>query len=161
MANPTDALVQELLQERHIACLATENADESIHLTAVWYLFEEGRIYVATSSKSRKARNIRSRPKASLMIDARQSAAERGVAAAGGAELVSGKRSRELNLRIQSRYLSPAAMADPRVGGVLADLDDITIELVPTKWASWDMRELGKALFGGAPAPAGYFLPLD
>lgn len=34
-----DAKVQELLRGRHIATLATENADGSMHLTAVWYLF--------------------------------------------------------------------------------------------------------------------------
>ena len=38
---PTQTLVaklQGLLRGRHIATLATENADGSIHLTAVWYL---------------------------------------------------------------------------------------------------------------------------
>src|SRR6476661_8940729 len=61
-----DPALQELLRGRYIATVGTENSDGSIHLTAVWYLFESGSLYVATSSKSRKARNVAARPKASL-----------------------------------------------------------------------------------------------
>jgi hypothetical protein len=32
-----------------------ELPDGTIHLTAIWYLFEEGCLFIATSSKSRKA----------------------------------------------------------------------------------------------------------
>ena len=60
-----DPTLQEILRGRYIATLGTENADGTIHLTAVWYLFEDGYLFVATSSKSRKARNLAARPKAS------------------------------------------------------------------------------------------------
>jgi nitroimidazol reductase NimA-like FMN-containing flavoprotein (pyridoxamine 5'-phosphate oxidase superfamily) len=161
MASLNDPMVQALVRGRHIACLASENADGSVHLTATWFLFEDERLYMETASTSRQARNLGARPTASVMIDVRQAGAEYGVTAAGRAELVSGERSHELNQRIFRRYLSPAAMADPRFGVVLADPAAITIELIPTTWTAWDMRELAKALFGGAPAPSGYFLPLD
>jgi hypothetical protein len=54
--------LQELLRGRYIATLGTENPDGSIHLTAVWYLFESGCLFVGTSSKSRKCRNVAARP---------------------------------------------------------------------------------------------------
>lgn len=162
MASPNDALVQELLQGRLIACLATENADGSIHLTSVWYLYEEGSLFVETSSSTRKARNIAARPKASMMIDLRKPGVERGVAVSGTAKLLSGERSRELNRRIHRRYLSETALADPRVGGVLADLDNGTIWITPASWTSWDMRELDKKFFSGLlGSTPGYMLPLD
>jgi nitroimidazol reductase NimA-like FMN-containing flavoprotein (pyridoxamine 5'-phosphate oxidase superfamily) len=72
---------QEFLNGRFIASLGTQNEDASVHLTAVWYLFEGGCLYVATSSRSRKARNVLSRPKASLMVDTRTPASERGLVA--------------------------------------------------------------------------------
>ena len=78
MVDVSNPLVQELLRGRRVACLATENADGSIHLTAVWYLFEGDCLYVATSSRSAKARNLRARPKASLMVDIRDPAGARG-----------------------------------------------------------------------------------
>jgi len=162
---PTPALdpsFQGLLSGRYIATLGTENTDGSIHLTAVWYLFEDGSLFFATSSKSRKARNIAARPKASLMIDARRPGTERGVNAAGRAELISGSQSREMNRRIHSRYLSAAAISDPHVGPVFESFDDVTIRLTPVSWTVWDMAVLDAQAFGGRlGATPGYLLPLD
>jgi len=76
-----DPTLQELLRGRYIAALGTENADGAIHLTAVWYLFESHSLFVATSSKTQKVRNVAARPKASLMVDSRKPGAERGVTA--------------------------------------------------------------------------------
>lgn len=157
-----DPNLQELLRGRYIATLGTENADGTIHLTAVWYLFEAGSLFVATSSKSRKARNIAARPKASLMVDARKAGTERGVNAAGRAEVISGDQSQEINHRIHSRYMSAAAMSDPGIGPVFASFDDVTIRLTPVSWAAWDMAVLDVQVFGGRlGATPGYLLPLD
>src|SRR5712692_7905307 len=57
-----DPTLQEFLRGHHIATLGTHNADGSIHLIAVWYLFESGSLFIATSSKSQKARNVAARP---------------------------------------------------------------------------------------------------
>jgi PPOX class probable F420-dependent enzyme len=110
-----DPAFQELLRGRYVATLGTENPDGSIHLTAVWYLFEDGNLFVATSSKTRKSRNVAARPRASLMVDARKAGAERGLTASGNVTLISGDPARAINRRIHSRYLSAAAMSDPHI----------------------------------------------
>jgi nitroimidazol reductase NimA-like FMN-containing flavoprotein (pyridoxamine 5'-phosphate oxidase superfamily) len=154
-----DANLEEFLNGRHIA---TENADGSIHMTAVWYIFEAGKLYVATSSKTKKARNLAARRKASLMIDSRKPGKERGVTATGTAELISGRESQEINQRIHSRYLIEAALADPGIGPVFAGFDDVTVQLTPISWISWDMAAIDAQAFdrrlGGTP---GYMLPID
>jgi PPOX class probable F420-dependent enzyme len=157
-----DPAPQGILGGRYIATLATENADGTIHLTAVWYLFEDGYLSVATSSKSRKARNLAIRPKASLMVDVRKPGAERGVTAVGTVDLISGKESQEINRRIHSRYTSAAAMSDPHVGPVFAPFDDVTVRITPVTWTSWDMAVLdAQALGGRLGGMPGYLLPLD
>jgi PPOX class probable F420-dependent enzyme len=157
-----DPALRELLRGRYIATLATENADGTVHLTAVWYLFEDGCLYVATSSKSRKARNIAARPKASLMVDVRKPGTERGVNAAGKAEVISGEQSQAINRRIHSRYMSAAALGDPAVGPVFASFDDVTLRVTPVSWTSWDMAVLDAQAFGGRLGKTpGYLLPLD
>ena len=157
-----DPTFQELLQRRYIAALATENEDGTIHMTAVWYLFEDGHLFIATSSKTRKARNVAARAKASLMVDLRKPGNERGVNAAGKAELISGKPSEEINRRIHSRYMSAAAMADPHVAPVFASFDDVTIRIAPHSWTAWDMAVLDAQAFGGRlGGTPGYLLPLD
>jgi PPOX class probable F420-dependent enzyme len=159
MASISDSLVQELLHGRYIASLGTHNRDGSIHLTAVWFLFDGQLLYVATSLRTQKGRNVQARAQASLMVDARDPVASRGVTCAGTAEILTGEVSRELNSRIHRRYLSEAALADPRVGPVFAAWDDVTIRLKPSSVFAWDMREADRAVFGGAMATPGYLLP--
>jgi PPOX class probable F420-dependent enzyme len=162
---PTPTLASsfyDFLQGRYIAALATQNADGTAHLTAVWYLFDSGYLYVGTSSKSRKARNAAARPNASLMVDARKPGKERGVTVTGKVEVISGNQAQEINRRIESRYLSAAAMSDPLVGPILAAFDDVTIRLTPMSWTTWDMAELDAQAFGGRLGGIpGYMLPLD
>ena len=162
MRGPLDSGFHDLLQRRVIATLGTENSDGSIHLTAVWFLFEENSFYIATSSRTKKARNILATPKASLMVDMRKPGTERGLTAACKAELLTGDTSKPLNRRIHSRYLSAAAMADPGVEPVFASFDDVTIRLTVESWFTWDMAALDAQAFGGRlGGTPGYLLPLD
>lgn len=173
MPSLADPLVQQLLNGRHVASLATENSDASIHMVAVWFLFAGGpeaasvdndnaRIYVATASRTRKARNLESTHKISLMIDSRDAAASRGVTIYGAGQMLTGEASRHWNQQIHRKYLSAAALADPKVGPVFSAFDDVTIEITPRSMITWDMRELDRQFFGSSfeNNPA-YLLPLD
>jgi PPOX class probable F420-dependent enzyme len=162
MASLTDPLAQQLLNGRHVATIATKNPDESIHMVAVWYVFDGTHIYVATASRSRKAKNLQSTGNVSLMIDSRDPAASCGITITGSAKILAGGASRPWNERINRKYLSEAAIADPRVGPVFAAWDDVTIEITPKSVIAWDMREADKQVFGSAFAQnPGYLLPLE
>ena len=162
MASLKDALVRQLLEGRYVAALATENPDGSIHMVAVWFWFDGTHVHVATSSRSRKARNLQSRSKVSVMIDSRDPAASFGVHIVGTAKCLTGESSRTCNEQILRKYLSDAAIADPKVGPVFASWDDVTIQIMPTSVVTWDMRELDRQALGGSfeKNPA-YFLPLE
>lgn len=162
MASLSDALVQQLLGGRHIATMATHNPDGSVHMVAVWFWFDGKEIFVATSSRSRKARNLQANPKVSLMIDARDPAASCGVTITGSAEFVSGDSSHRYNLEIHKKYMSEAALADPRVGPVFAGWDDVTVRIAPVSVISWDMRVADQQVFGGAfKSNPGYLLDVE
>jgi len=162
MASLTDALVRQLLDGRHIASLATHNPDGSIHVVAVWYWFDGGHVFVATSSRSRKARNLQSNSNVSLMIDARDPAASFGVNVAGTAQIVTGDSSQKKNAEIHRKYLSPTALVDPRVGPVFAAWDDVTIQIIPGSVIAWDMRQADRQFFGGVfESNPKYLLPLE
>src|SRR5215467_12547100 len=106
MASLSDPLVKQLLNGRYIASMATHNQKGSIHIVAVWFWFDGREIFVATSSRSRKARNLQASPKVSLMIDARDPAASYGVTVTGSAELLTGEASSRYNMEIHRKYLS-------------------------------------------------------
>ena len=149
--------LEEFLAGRRIACLATENADGSAYLTAVWFLYEEGVVYVGTSGSSRKARNAAARPRASIMVDARGPGPQRGAAASGPVTVLRGAEARMLNGRILERYLTAAGVAAPGVGRMIAASDDVTIRLEPGPWRTWSTSED----FDGRLEESGMTLPLE
>jgi len=162
MASLSDGLARRLLDGRYIASLATRNPDGSIHMVAVWYLFDGSHVYVATSSRSRKARNLQSDANASRMIDSRDVAASGGITLAGTAKLLTGDASQGWNERLHRKYLSDAALADQRVAPVFAAFDDVSIQITPTSLISWDMREIDRQFFGGAmESNPTYLSPLE
>jgi len=150
MASLTDAPVRQLLHGRYIASFATHNPDGSLHIVAVWFWFDGKDIYVATSSRSRKARNLQSNPQLAVMIDARDPAASFGVTLSGTAQILTGEASRKANEEIHRKYLSQPALSDPKVGPVFAAWDDVTVRLTPTSIITWDMRQADQQVFGGS-----------
>ena len=149
---------EPLLAQRRIASLGTLNEDGTLHLTAVWYLWEDGVFFVPTFATSRKARNVAARPHAALMVDARANgSALSGIAASGPAEVLRGAASRAVNERIWARYLTEQGLADGRVGGAIATSDDVTIRLEPARIHSWSTAQD----FDGAFERPGTTLPLE
>ncbi len=159
----TPGWIEAFLRERRYAVLATYDDDGSIHLTPVWYLYEEGQLFVETSSTSRKARNILARPAATLLVDVRTLGSERWVSASGRAQILRGEASEGINHKILRRYLTEEALLHPTIGSAMASADDVTICLRPARWRSWDIKSLDTHLFGGllAHTPEKWFLPLD
>ena len=155
--------MREFLNGRHYATLATLNADGSMHLTPVWYLFEDERLFVESAASDRKVRNLLARPQASLLVDSRRQGSERWVSASGTAEIIRGERSKAINAKILQRYLTTAGLEDPRVGPVFAAGSEVTIGLTPQLWRSFDLKRFDEQFFGGilGQTPERWFLPLD
>jgi PPOX class probable F420-dependent enzyme len=140
---PADGICQFLERQLYLT-LATLNPDGSLHVVPLLYLFAEGRFYVATSSSTRKARNLAARPDVTVTIDDRTTI--EWVSAVGTAELIRGQRSREINRRLYSLWMTPEGVAV--VGHLLQEgmpseqgtyVEDVTIEITPTRWSAWDM----------------------
>ena len=155
--------IPEILNGRHYATLATHNEDGSIHTTPVWYVFENGNLYVGSPSHSRKARNVAARPNATMLVDIRRPGNESWVSASGHAETIRGDDSRTINSRIFNRYLTREAISDPRIGPAFTVANDITIFLVPESWRSWSSKDVDEQFFGGILAgnPEKWFRPVD
>ena len=135
MGELTDEL-RSFLRERRYAVLGTRDPDGSIRLTPIWFLFEDDRFYFASSSRSRKVRNIERTFSASVVVDAREPGRERWVYGSGRVEILHAGEAQSINARIRRRYLAPAALDGP-VEAALAASDDVTLRLAPTAWRSW------------------------
>ena len=143
-----DELAREILGARLIANLATFNSDGSIHLVAMWFLWDGEALLSPTHRGTRKARNLERDPHATVMIDDSKGGFDlRGVTLACEAEIVDLPASRELNRRVHLKYVTEAGLELDAVKRYLAT-DDVTLRLRPTKISSWDLRntEQGRAL---------------
>ena len=111
-----DELTAELrsfLDQRRCAVIATHDPGDTIHLTPIWFLFEDGCFYFESSSTSRKVKNVEESPSASVVVDAREPGRERWVSASGPVEIVRDAESASINSRIRRRYLAGASARRP------------------------------------------------
>ena len=142
--------IREFLNGRHYAALATQNDDGSIHLTPVWYLFEDDRFYISSSSYARKSKNIEARPGVSVMVDSRRHQGdEKWVSVSGIAELISGEGTQEIQSKIFERYRTKEGLEDQVVGPVFAAAGDVIITLKPDSFQSWELKSVDDEYFGG------------
>jgi PPOX class probable F420-dependent enzyme len=132
---PSDA-VREVLAHQLYAVLASRSPDDSVHAVPVIYLYAEGQILIATSSATRKARNIAARPDVTVTVEDRENL--RWASAVGAAELVTGQRSRELNDRLYRRWMTQEGL--DVIGPILAAAEDVTIAITPRRWLAWDIE---------------------
>jgi len=147
----TDEL-RTFLRGRRYAVLATHDRDGGIHLTPVWFLFEGDRFWFASSSGSRKVRNVQRSPSASVVVDAREPGRDRWVSASGPVEILRDDEAQSINARIRRRYLTPDGLEGP-IEAALAASDDVTLRLSPAAWRSWPVET--------EVSPERWFLPVD
>ncbi len=101
----TQAQVEEFLEAPRHAIVGTNRRDGPPQLSPVWYLHEEGRLYISILVTSAKYRNLRRDPRISLCVDGGHPDA-RAVMIHGGAELIEAESPwrDEMIWRITRRY---------------------------------------------------------
>jgi nitroimidazol reductase NimA-like FMN-containing flavoprotein (pyridoxamine 5'-phosphate oxidase superfamily) len=142
-----------------IANLATFDQDDGIHILPMWFLRVGNDICIPTSSHKYKYRNLRARPRASVMIDVSRAGLDlKGVLIRGRVEFVYGEEARQINRSIHLKYVTPEALSDADVAAYLSKGDDITIKIHMDQLISWNLpsSNAGKAL-----SVSSAFRPLD
>lgn len=134
LASVSQEEIEAALSEPMKAVVGTINPDGSIHLAFVIFLWEEGKFYFETNSMTRKAKNVVLNSTASFAIDPPDFMAM----AEGQARLIEGDQAHAINQRLRAKYMSPERAAT--VGAAWGSIDDVSVEITPTKWRSWDGR---------------------
>jgi len=136
-----DPLVRELLGKRLVGVVATLEEDGSPHVVPVWFAARRAEVILATSSRSRKARNLHRDPRATLCVhDSRSGTEVCGASLRGRVEIVGGNAATELVGLVHRRYLTEAAEALPEVAEFAA-YDDVALMLTPESAWTWDERD--------------------
>jgi PPOX class probable F420-dependent enzyme len=159
MTEPADVLplqlspaeVDELLEARLIANLASINPNGTVHLVAMWFRRDGDSILFPTSRHTRKAKNLRRHPQATAMIDRSRDGLDlRGVQIKGRVELIEGPQAHRLNRSIHERYITADGLTQPAVVAYLSDGDDVTVRLSIERMSTWNLADgaAGQALSG-------------
>ena len=155
----SSAEIDELLSKTLIANLATLDNDGGIHILPMWFLRIGNDICIPTSHHSHKYRNLKARPRASVMIDISRAGLNlRGVLIRGRVALLYNKEARQTNRLIHLKYVTPKGLNDAEVASYLSKGDDVTIKVHMEHLISWNLADskAGKALNLG-----GWVHPLD
>jgi PPOX class probable F420-dependent enzyme len=149
-----DPLVRELVEARLVGVLATAEPSGRIHAVPMWFALDGETLVLATGSRSRKARNLRREPVATLVVhDSRPGMEVCGASIFGRVEIVAGAAAGPLVSRVHRRYVDARAVALAPVAAFLAS-DDVALRLSPEEAFTWDERasEAARALreVGGA-----------
>ena len=135
-----DPLVLELLAARLVGVLATLESNGSVHAVPLWYALDGVAIVFATGSASRKVRNLRRDPRATLVLhDSRPGFEVCGASIQGSVELVDGAAAAPLIDSVHRRYVTPEGERLPAPAEFLAS-DDLAVLLVPEAAFTWDER---------------------
>lgn len=136
-----DPLVRELVEARLIAVLSTLEPDGSIHAVPLWYADGGDAIVFGTGSKSRKVRNVRRDPRATVTLhDSRPGMEICGASIRGAVEIVEGEAARPLIEQVHRRYLTEDGVRLPEVVEFLV-FDDVAFRFHPESAVTWDERQ--------------------
>jgi len=107
------------------------------HVTPIWYVYQNGKFYISTSSKTRKVKNLKRNKNVAFSLDVGEAFADvKAVVGSGTAQIVTDtKLASEVDAKIKIKYLGST---DHPIAKKLAELDDTVIEITPTSKISWD-----------------------
>ena len=73
-------------------------------------------------------------PRAALCIESRAAGREAGLSASGPVTLLQGEAASPIARRVNEKYLTEVALADPVVGPAFESMSDVVIQLTPARW---------------------------
>ena len=145
----TVAEIDKILSMTLIANLATLGEDYMIHIVPMWFIRIGDDICIPTSHHTRKYKNLRASPFASVMIDISHAGLDlKGVMIKGPVELVEGEEARKINHQIHLKYVTEEGLNDPSVASYLSKGDNITVKIHMDQLVNWNLADskAGRAL---------------
>jgi PPOX class probable F420-dependent enzyme len=131
---------EEFLARPILGRLATASKDGQPHVVPVWFLWEEGIIWISSYRSTRKVIDLERNPKCALVVDVEETAGGlTAVTLEGRAELVSTPVS-EVKQRIELiyiKYLGEEGVLEKDPQEWLNSPENVLIKLTPTRIKTW------------------------
>ncbi len=131
---------QDFLTRPLLGRLATASPDGQPHVVPVWFLFEDGFIWVSAFQSTRKIIDLERNPKCAIVIDIEQGQeALSAVAIEGRAELVRTPfvEVRQRAQRIYAKYLGAEGVLAAEPQSWLDSPENLLIKITPARVKTW------------------------
>lgn len=140
MTAMTPSQIEAFLKAARHAIVGTNRADGPPQLSPVWYLYENGQIYISVGANTAKHRNLQRDPRISICVDGCHPDA-RAVMIYGTAELVDGENplKTEMRWRIIRQYHESEQEAR-RYAEEVRDLPSVLVIVDPERIISQDFN---------------------
>ena len=129
--------VREALAATLNATVGTVDADGTVNLANVWFLFEDGKLYYETASSTAKARNVAERGVVTMLV----SHPEIDIRAAGRGRVIKGDEAAAISQRLRVKYDASEAQH-----AYFRSVDDCVVEIRVERWRSWTNTELRRQI---------------
>ncbi len=130
----SQAQIDEFLQAPRFAVIGTIRGKGAPQLTPVWYLYENGHVYVSTSINSAKYRNLTRDPRVCICIAAQHPDA-RAVMIHGAVELIPEESawSDDIHWRLTRRYCNSDEEAQAFLDSIPTEEKSALVSITPDK----------------------------
>ena len=133
-------IIEELLAQPVLARLATANIKTGQpHVVPVWFMWDGTYIWISAFSSTRKVRDLVNNPRASVLIEPKETDKLQGVLFEGPVELISQPPElvSSLSVHIYVRYLGVEGTQAAEPQSWANDPDNRIIRLTPRHIAAW------------------------
>ncbi|HVN53647.1 MAG TPA: pyridoxamine 5'-phosphate oxidase family protein [Anaerolineaceae bacterium] len=123
-----------------LARIATTGKNGQPHVVPVWYLWEDGALWISSFASTRHVRELRADPRCSILIDeAPTGEINYGVIFEGRVELITEPRElvEAMAEKIYTRYLGPVGVKKPDPQSWIYDPENLIIKLTPDWMKVW------------------------
>ncbi len=131
---------QNFLSRPLLGRLATASPEGQPHVVPVWFLYEDGFVWVSAFQSTRKVIDLERNPQCAIVIDIEQGQETlSAVALEGRAELIRTPflEVRQRAQRIYAKYLGPEGVLAPDPQSWLDSPENLLIKITPTRVKTW------------------------
>ncbi len=117
-----------------VARLATVRANGSPHVTPMWFLYENGIMYMSTRADAAKVKHVRANPRVAVVVDVMEAPFKNKIVTIEGSARVVTTGVQDMTARIRGKYVGAAAAAKHATG----DTERVILAITPKRIESVD-----------------------
>lgn len=133
--------IRVFLGQQKVCRLATVDRHGQPHVVPVWHILLDGELYIETSPRSKKGRNLQANQKVALVVDGGDGFENyKGIMIQGTVEFVNDKRMlQQFRDAMAQRYFGTAE--HPGYRYLVSGPDPLLMKVVPKKVVTWDYSQ--------------------